>query len=60
MKLILDFHFTVRRFPDLVEDVVEEMKAGPIIARRSENLFWRVLKSGKKLKSGTVCVESSR
>jgi len=30
------------------------MKVSQIIARRSENLFWRVLKSGEKLKSGII------
>ncbi|MHA1694827.1 MAG: hypothetical protein ACTSUG_06175, partial [Candidatus Helarchaeota archaeon] len=40
-NLVLYFHFKIRQFPDLVEDVVNGMKICPIIARRSENLFWR-------------------
>jgi len=59
-NLGLYFHFTIRQFPDLVEDVVDGMKICPIIARRSENLFWRSLKSGEKLKSETIYMRNSK
>ena len=59
-NLVLYFHFTIRQFPDLVEDVVDEMKICPIIARRSENLFWKLLKSGEKLKSETIYIKNSK